>query len=149
MTDISKLVAGYKRRIDKLVQVASETTAHEMIERAPVLSGSLVLSFTGSINNQRYRPINLPVPPNAVMPYGLWDNPRAGQYKATAKQRASSVAGRMSSRDSFTYISGQPHGPAIEYGAHSYRKAPAGFRGVAVAQWGKHVKDAARRARGI
>jgi len=145
---LTDIIRDYQAKLEAVVQASSEGVAHTMIDRAPVLSGSMVASMTGTVNGSGARNVSYPLPPEATSPMSRWNDPRAGAYRNQAKNRASRSARRMRIGDSYTFISAKPYTRRVEYDGWSYMKAPSGMRGVAVAQWQRIVNQEARRIRG-
>lgn len=149
MTDITVLINRYKKRLEYIQREAAKEVAHKMVDFSPVLSGSFVLSLTGTLNGNGYNDVSLPVPDEATLPYGLWNNPREGSYKSTAKGRVDRTLARMKVGDSYTFINRKIYGPVIEYEGHSYAKAPSGMRDRAVSQWQRVVDRKAGESHAI
>jgi len=144
---LSTIIARYRQNLQKVTAGSCEQVSHMGIDETPVLSGSLVLSWTASIGSSASASVSLPIPDQAIAPYGLWINPREGEYKDTAKSNATAVARRLIPGQNYYFTNGKSYAPEIEYEAKSYHKAPKGMRDITAAQWTAIVDNQVSRVR--
>ena len=148
MPSLTSLVAKYRKSLNTVVSGSCREVSHESVELSPVLSGSLVLSWSASIGSPSENDVTLPVPDEATTPFGLWNNPREQEYKATAQDAATNVTRLISPGQDYYFTNPKPYATEIEYEGVSYQKAPAGMRDIAVAQWQSIVDEQTVKARG-
>jgi len=148
MASLKKITAGYRRKLIKMASGSSAEVSNRTVDRTPVLSGSSVLSWTPSIGSMSINDVTLPVPDEARLPYGMWDNPKERAYKIEAKAGIRSVAPDLKSGETYYFVNPKEYILEIEYESKSYRKAPAGMRSISIAEWKQIVNEETRKARG-
>lgn len=131
MATLTSIVGRYKKRLERVPQIAALSLSDLTITGTPYDEGSAQASYTASLGAPvfAYRKVE--------------GGPRYPQRATVA-----AVANALKPGGRFTLGNGAPYINRLEYVGWS-DQAPAGFLRVATAQWQAVVDQAAVQARGI
>ena len=128
MKKLTALIQGkYKPRADDVLRFSASVLSGKVVDRTPVLRGSLRASWTPNNGD--------PITNNVNIDQG-----------DTHRNNISGVINSLKAGDTYSLANGQDYARAIEYEGRSRVKAPRGMLRISVAEWQPIVAQAVRDA---
>jgi len=128
MKQLTALIQGkYKKRGDDVLRLSCAGITAKVVDRTPVLHGSLRASWTPNKGAPKTNNINI-------------------DQGDTGRNNIPAVINSLKAGDTYSLANGQDYVRKIEYEGHSRVKAPQGMLGVSVAEWDSIVNQAVRDA---
>lgn len=131
MPSLDSIISKYRNRLTNVPRAACTELSHRVIDRTPVLTGSLQASWWAEKGEPQAVNVTL-----------------VNQVRSIPVNRVAQVVNTLMLGESFTLANGKDYVRPIEYEGKSRLKAPQGMLRISVAEWDQIVNKAGNDARG-